>query len=109
MIPAAQRVLGEYNYSTLSMKKIYASALGLAVLSKGLSKLTDMADKGNDATFDDIDDLDDLYEATARLEETARIARRVLGPSILLVKSIERDLRVFQNFLSQFDKPPTSA
>ena len=55
------------------------------------------------------DKLDDLREATTMLAKTARTARRVLGASNPLVDIIERDLRVFQKFLSEFDKPPTSA
>ena len=43
------------------------------------------------------------------LAETARTARRILGASNPLVDITERDLRVFQKFLSEFDKPPTSA
>ena len=88
-------MLGEDHYSTLALKKIYAAALGFAVL---LSEDDYAPDK-----------LDDLREATTMLAKTARTARRVLGASNPLVDIIERDLRVFQKFLSEFDKPPTSA
>ena len=58
-IPVARRVLGESNDITLRLKKIYGRALH--------------EDPG--AT------LDDLREAVTMLEDAARIARRVLGPS----------------------------
>ena len=58
-MPVARRVLGESNDITLRLKKIYGRALH--------------EDPG--AT------LDDLREAVMTLEDAARIARRVLGPS----------------------------
>ena len=58
-MPVARRILGESNDITLRLKKIYGRALH--------------EDPG--AT------LDDLREAVMTLEDAARIARRVLGPS----------------------------
>ena len=58
-MPVARRVLGESNDVTLRMRWNYADVL--------------YQDPG--AT------LDDLREAVMTLEDTARIARRVLGPS----------------------------
>ncbi len=55
--PVARRVLGENNELTLKMRQIYAIALGM----------------------DDNATLDDLREAVNTLEDTDRIARRVLG------------------------------
>ena len=57
LMPAAQRILGDNGYITLSMRSIYAEALYRA---EGAP-------------------LDDLREAVATLEETDRTARRVLG------------------------------
>ena len=59
MIPVARRVLGDSNGITLRMRWVYARAL--------------YEDPG--AT------LGDLREAVTMLEDAARIARRVLGPS----------------------------
>ena len=56
-IPVAQRVLGKSHYLTLAMKNNYANTL---------------------YRFDGAT-LDDLREAVTTLEETERIARRVLG------------------------------
>ena len=71
MIPVARRVLGENNGITLRMRSGYANALY----------------RDDDAT------LDDLYEAVTTLEETDRIARRVLGSAHPLVRSTEFGLR----------------
>ena len=65
-IPIARRALGESDNTTLRMRKIYAEAL-----------YTD-----DDAT------LDDLREAVTTLEDTVRIARRVLGGAHPLVTSM---------------------
>ena len=43
--------------------------------------------------MDDGTTLDDLHEATTTLEDTERIARRVLGGSHPLTVDIERDLQ----------------
>ena len=71
MIPVARRVLGENNGITLRMRSCYANAL----------------------YRDDAATLDDLYEAVTTLEETDRIARRVLGSAHPLVRSTEFGLR----------------
>ena len=69
VIPVARRVFGEDNELTLKMRKINANAL-----------YKDLA-----AT------LDDLREAATTLEETARIARRVLGGAHPLTTEIGQD------------------
>jgi len=69
--PVARRVLGECDETTLTMRTNYVIAL--------------LADPG--AT------LDDLGEAVTTSEDTARIARRVLGGSHPEVVIIERSLR----------------
>jgi len=71
MIPVARRALGENHDLTLMMRKIYAVAL--------------YRDTG--AT------LDNLREAVTTIEDTERIARRVLGGSHPHVVDIERDLQ----------------
>jgi hypothetical protein len=71
VIPVARRVLGEGNRLALKMRSLYAKAL--------------YNDPG--AT------LDDLREAATTLEDTERIARRVLGSAHPLFGLIERDLQ----------------
>ena len=66
----AQRVLGAGHFHTLRMRTIYAAALY----------------KDPAAT------LDDLREAVTTLEETTRIARRVLGDTHPLTTAIENHL-----------------
>ena len=58
-IPVARRGLGDNNQITVTMRWIYAQTLYM----------------------DDGATLDDLREAVTTLEDAARIARRVLGPS----------------------------
>ena len=70
-MPVARRVLGEGDMVTLGIRQIYAGAL--------------YADEG--AT------LDDLHEAVTMLEDTARIARRVLGGAHPDVADMEVSLR----------------
>ena len=70
-IPVVRRVLGETNMLTLQMMWIYARALCLH----------------------DRATLDDLREAVTTLEDTERIARRVLGSVHPLTKAIEDGLR----------------
>ena len=70
-IPIARRALGDSDNTTLRMRKIYAEAL-----------YTD-----DDAT------LYDLREAATTLEDTERIARRVLGGAHPLVTSMEKCLQ----------------
>ena len=71
MIPVARRVLGEGNRVTLKMRWHYAKAL---ILDDGAT-------------------LNDLHEAVTTLEDTARIARRVMGGAHPLVDGIEIHLR----------------
>ena len=70
-IPIARRVLGKHDESTLKMRWIYAFAL--------------YRDTGST--------LDDVLEAVTTFEDSARIARRVLGGSHPLVLTIEGELR----------------
>ena len=70
-MPVARRVLGENDYRTLTMRSNYARALY----------------NDPDAT------LDDLHEAVTTLEDSERIARRVLGGSHPTTGGIERHLR----------------
>ena len=74
----ARRILGESNDLMFMMRWAYAESLY----------------KDADAT------LDDLREAVTTLEDTALIARRVLGGAHPLAASIERDL---QNARAAFD------
>ena len=71
VIPTAQRVLGEDHYLTLLMKKKCAQSL----------------------YRDDGATLDDLREAVTTLEDTERIARRVLSGAHPLTTSLEDDLQ----------------
>ena len=77
MTPVARRVLGESHELTLQMRWVYAGAL--------------YRDAG--AT------LGDLREAVTTLEDTARIARRVLGGAHPLTAVIEESLRLTQETL----------
>ena len=70
-LPATRRVLGEVDITTLRIRRVYAIALY----------------KDNDAT------LDDLREAVNTLDDTARIARRVLGDSHPTTAGVEVSLR----------------
>ena len=71
MLPVGRRVRGEIDVETLKMRSIYACAL----------------------YRDDAATLDDLRESVTTLEDTARIARRVLGGAHPLVRAMEEDLR----------------
>ena len=71
VIPTAQRVLGEDHYLTLLLKKKCAQSL----------------------YRDDGATLDDLREAVTTLEDTERIARRVLGGAHPTAVRIEQALR----------------
>ena len=71
MIPVARRVLGEGNRVTLKMRWHYAKAL---ILDDGAT-------------------LNDLHEAVTTLEDTARIARRMLGGAHPITREIEESLR----------------
>ena len=74
LMPVARRVLGDSHETTLKMRWIYARALIL----------------------DDATTLDDLLEAASTLEDTDRIARRVLGGAHPTAVAIEKALRVAQ-------------
>ena len=86
MMPIARRVLGESKDTTLRMMWHHAEALYRAP----------------GAT------LDDLREAVTTLEETERIARRVLGGAHPLTNSIEIHLRGARAALRAREAPPTS-
>ena len=86
-IPMARRVLGEISEIMLNMRKIYARALCEA----------------DGAT------LDDLREAVTTLEDTERIARRVLGSAHPLTTAIERDLRRGRDALRARETTPRGA
>ena len=83
-IPVAQRVLGTDNHITLKMTMVCARALRL----------------DTDAT------LDDLRETVATLEDTARIARRVLGGSHPIAAETEEALRLARSVLRARETPP---
>ena len=70
-MPVAQRALGTSHENTIKMGLVYASVLY----------------KDDGAT------LDDLREAVSTLEDTVRIARRVLGGAHPLTTALEGDLR----------------
>ena len=86
-IPVAQRVLGMSNDLTLRMRWIYGDALYEA-----------------DGTT-----LDDLREAVTTLEDTERIARRVLGSVHPLAVEVERDLGKARVALRAREMSPGSA
>ena len=86
----AQRNLGESHELTLKLKSVYARALY----------------KDNGAT------LDDIHEAVTTLEDTERIARRVLGsahPITLVLETLLRQaraaLRARETSLPSYDEP----
>ena len=83
MVPVARRVLGESNTLTLKMRWVYARALY----------------KDDGAT------LDDLREAATTLEETERIARRVMGGLHPTTTGIENALRVARAVLRARETP----
>ena len=60
-------------------------------------------------TRDDGATLDDLREAVTTLEDTERIARRVLGGAHPLTSTIEGDLRDARSALRARETPPGSA
>ena len=85
-IPVARRVLGDSDQVTLRLRKVYAKSLFGANLAT----------------------LGDLREAVAILEETTRIARRVLGGAHPLTTSFEADLRYVRAALRARETPPPS-
>ena len=84
MMPVARRVLGEGDITTLRMMWTSARALY----------------KDPAAT------LDDLREAVTMLEETERIARRVLGGAHPLTSAIEDNLRDARAALRAWEAVP---
>ena len=86
-MPVARRVLGESRELTLCLRQTYAQTI--------------YHDPG--AT------LDDLREAVTTLEETDRIARRVLGGVHPYTKEIEAYLRYVREVLCACEAPPSSA
>ena len=87
IIPVARRIVGNNNCLTLAMRRNYASAL--------------CEDTG--AT------LDDLREAVTMLEETDRIARRVLGGAHPDAMGIAKGLEDARAALRARETPPGSA
>ena len=81
--PVARRVLGDNDRLTLKMSWNYATALYM----------------------DDGATVDDLREAVTTLEDTDRIARRVLGGTHPVTRSIENSLKVARFTLASFDAP----
>ena len=86
-IPAARRVLRDSNELMLKMRRIYVEALY----------------KADRAT------LDDLREAVTTLEETQRVARRVLGSAHPTSSAIEVCLRRARAALRARDTPSANA
>ena len=80
-MPVAQRVLGESHQLTLRMRGVYAVAF----------------------YEDPAATLDDLREAVTTLEDTERIARRVLGGAHPLTVDIGKALRESREALSARD------
>ena len=87
MIPVAQRILGDEANLTLYMRSNYARALYMVPAAT----------------------LDDLREAVTTLEDTERIARRVLGGAHPMTSLIERQLRGARAVLHAREAPPSSA
>ena len=87
MIPVAQRILGDSHDHTLSMRSIYANAL----------------------YQDTCATLDDLSEAVTTFEDTARIARRVLGGAHPSTVNMERALQNARAALHARDTPQPSS
>ena len=87
MVPVARRVLGDAHEYTFRMREIYATTLCTA----------------NGAT------LNDFHEAVTTLEETARVARRVLGGANPTTVEIERALRKSRAGLRAREAPSRSA
>ena len=87
MVPVARRVLGDAHEYTFRMREIYATTLWRA----------------DGAT------LDDFHEAVTTLEETARVARRVLGGANPITVDIERALRKSRAALRARETPSRSA
>ena len=86
-IPVARRILGESDRITLTMRKIFATAL----------------------YEDDSSTLDDLREAKTTLEESERTARRVLGGAHPLVLALEGSMRLSREALHAREASPGAA
>jgi len=86
MMPVAQRILGENHITTLRMRLVYAQSL----------------------QQDDRATLDDLREAVTTLEDTERIARRVLGGAHPTATGIEYELRDARAALAARETPSAS-
>ena len=86
-IPVAQRILGESDRTTHTMRKIFAEA----------------SYKDPGAT------LDDLREAVTTFEEVERIARQMLGGSHPYTEGIAGDLREARAALRARETPSASA
>ena len=86
-IPVARRALGKCNEITLGIRINYARALFV----------------------DDAAALDDLREAVATLEETERIARRVLGDTHPTASTIALNLRSSRAALRARETPSSEA
>ena len=85
--PVARRVLGEGHRITLKIRWTYAEALY----------------KDDGAT------LDDLREAVTTLDETARIAQRMLGSAHPVVRSIEHHLPISRAMLRAREAHPSGS
>ncbi len=83
VVPVARRILGDSNDATLRMRSMYAEALCRA----------------DGAT------LDDLREAVTTLEDTARIARRLMGGTHPVTAGIEEFLRNARAALAARETP----
>ena len=86
-IPVARRVLGGNDRLTFQMRKAYAQSLFMDA----------------DAT------LDDLHEALTALEETERVAKRVLGGAHPDVAGIRNSLRLSREVLDARETPSGNA
>ena len=85
--PVAQRILGKSDRLTLKMRWNYAITLY----------------KDDGAT------LDDLRESVSTLEDTERVARRVLGGAHPLTTQMEQALQQARAALRARETPPTDA
>ena len=85
MMPVARRVLGENGDVTLKMRTFYSLTL---YMDPGVS-------------------LEDLHEAVTTLDDTERIARRVLGSAHPLTAWIEYNMRGARATLRARETPPT--
>ena len=87
VMPVAQRIFGESDRTTLTMRKIFAEA---SYKNPGAK-------------------LDDLREAVTTLEDVERTARRVLGGAHPLVGSLESSIRRSRKALQTREASPGTA